>query len=154
MGSLSQRNLTRRIVPGVPFVRIAKAVLPGWDLSLAFVTSGEAKKLNKALRKKSYVPNVLSYVTEKKSGEVIICLEEAKKQAPDYDLSYLQFVGLLFIHALLHLNGMPHGPTMERRERVLMTRFVSTPHGTTNRNRNRHRKSPSKSGGSRGGTRG
>ncbi len=153
MSTLSTRNLTRAKPPVVPFARIAKSILPSWEVSLAFVGPTEATRLNKTLRKKSYVPNVLSYVSSKKAGEVIICLQEAKKQAPDYDLSYPQFVAFLFIHALLHLKGMPHGPTMEKRERALLVRFVPLQHGTKNRNGNRHRKSPGKGGSRRGGTR-
>ncbi|MBP9817054.1 MAG: rRNA maturation RNase YbeY [Candidatus Pacebacteria bacterium] len=153
MSALGIRNLTRAKLPVVPYARIAKAILPSWEVSLAFVGPTEAKRLNRSLRKKSYVPNVLSYASDTKSGEVIICLQEAKKQAPEYDLSYPQFVAFLFIHALLHLKGMPHGPTMEKRERALLARFVSLHNGTKNRNGNRHRKSPSKGGSRRGGTR-
>lgn len=127
MKGLSTRNLTRRSVPGVPFTKIAKAILPTWELSLVFVTPEEAKRLNKTLRKKTYTPNVLSYESAPKSGEVIICLSVAKEQAPEYGLPYAAFVGLLFIHALLHLKGERHGTTMEKRERALLARFVSIP---------------------------
>ena len=127
MKGLSTRNLTRRSVPGVPFAKIAKSILPTWELSLVFVTPAEATRLNTTLRKKTYTPNVLSYASSKKSGEVIICLSVAKTQAPEYGLSYTAFVTLLFIHALLHLKGERHGTTMEKRERALLARFVSIP---------------------------
>ena len=152
MTTLSIRNLTRRLTPKVPFARIAKEVLPGWEVSLVFHTEAAAKKLNTTLRKKTYVPNVLSYVSGDKSGEVIICLAEAKLQAPEHGLSYPGFTALLFIHALLHLKGMPHGTTMEKRERALVARYVPI-HGTTHSNRHRHRNTPNKSGGGRGGAR-
>lgn len=130
---------------------IAAAVLPGWEISLVFAGEMRAQQLNRALRKKSYVPNVLSYETTPKgvragsararaaqrSGEIIICPAVAKKQAPDYEMPYKAFIAYLFIHGLLHLKGHPHGATMERYERALMTRFGLTTslHGPTHRNR-------------------
>jgi rRNA maturation RNase YbeY len=88
---------------------------------------------------------VLSYATGKKSGEIIICLEVAQEQAPEYGLSYPNFVGLLFIHALFHLKGMRHGSTMEKAERQVIARIASIyPNETPHRNRNRHRHEPNK----------
>jgi probable rRNA maturation factor len=139
MTAVSIRNFTRRPAPRSAFEEIAKAALPGWDISLVFVGTAKAKALNQQLRKKSYVPNVLSYESGTKSGEVIICLEVAKKQAPDYDMTYENFVPYLFIHALLHLKGYPHGTTMEKRERVLMTRLLHvSPSFNETTNRHRH----------------
>ena len=116
---------------------MAAAVLPGWELSLVFAGERRAQSLNQRLRNKSYIPNVLSYESGKKSGEIIICLEVAKKEAPSYDMPYRTFVGYLFIHGLLHLKGHPHGTTMERYERELVSRFigVTTKDGATHRNR-------------------
>lgn len=126
MSHLDIRSFTSSRRPTLPYTKMAQAVLPSWELSLVFAAPKEAQKLNKQLRRKSYVPNVLSYPVGKKSGEIVICLSEAKRQAPDFDLSYRGFVGLLFIHALLHLKGRRHGPTMEREERRLLSRFVPT----------------------------
>lgn len=145
-GTLDIRNFTRRDpAPGVPFNKLASAVLPGWEISLVFAGARRAQQLNVALRNKSYAPNVLSYETTTNarhsalhSGEIIICPEIAKKQAPDYGMPYKAFIAYLFIHGLLHLKGHPHGATMERKERELMTRFgfnASSRNGTTHRNR-------------------
>ncbi len=125
MSTLDIRNMTRRPAPRFPYEQALQSVLPAWDISLVFSGASRAKSLNWNLRRKKYVPNVLSYETGKASGEIIICLEEAKKQAPSYEMAYAPFVGFLFIHALLHLKGYPHGPTMERRERELLSRFVT-----------------------------
>lgn len=133
--------------PRFAYEDIAKDVLPGWEVSLAFVTPATAKRLNMQLRKKSYTPNVLSYKAGAKHGEIIICLEVAKKQAPDYGMPYPKFVLYLFIHGLLHLEGRRHGTTMEKREEVLLMQFSSArPNGTKNRNRNRHRNLPGQGG--------
>lgn len=147
--SLDIRNFTRRApAPGVPFIDIAKAILPGWEISLVFAGEQRAQQLNIALRNKDYIPNVLSYETSSKSargsqrsGEIIICPGIAKKEASSYGMSYKKFIAYLFIHGLLHLKGQPHGATMEKKERELMTRFGFTvlssksPNGKTNRNR-------------------
>jgi rRNA maturation RNase YbeY len=134
---------------------VAERVLPGWDLSLAFVAPLQARGLNEELRGKSYVPNVLSYESGRKSGEIVICLSEAAKQAKSYGMTERAFVLYLFIHAVLHLKGWVHGGTMEKRERKLLAEFATSgakplPNETTNRNRHRHRHVPSKDGRRRG----
>jgi len=145
--SLDIRNFTRRVpARGVPFSRIAEAVLPGWDISLVFAGERRAQNLNIALRGKDYVPNVLSYETggprpkaAAGSGEIIICPAVARQQAPAYGMPYADFVAYLFIHGLLHLKGYPHGATMEKYERGNLARFgfksPSFTNGTTHRNR-------------------
>ncbi len=134
------KDFTRRKAPGLSFTQMAHAVLPGWEISLVFVGATRAKELNQRLRKKDYVPNVLSYVSGTKSGEIIICLAVAREQAPQHELSYTDFVAFLFIHGLYHLKGLPHGATMERLERKTLARFTritltAPSHGSAHRNR-------------------
>jgi rRNA maturation RNase YbeY len=124
--SVDIRNFTRQTVPKAPYQKIAETALPGWEISLVFAGETRAQAMNVQLRKKSYIPNVLSYESGKKSGEIVICLMEAKRQAPSYDMSYSKFVAYLFIHGLLHLKGHPHGATMDTHERLLLKRFIST----------------------------
>lgn len=131
------RNLTRSKTPVLPFEKVASHILPGWNISLAFVGETRAQCLNMALRGKTYTPNVLSYAVGKKSGEIIICPSVARKQAPDYQLSTINYQLFLFIHALLHLKGGRHGATMEATERELLSRFV--PLKKNNASKNRHR---------------
>jgi probable rRNA maturation factor len=141
MTTLDIRNFTRSSpAKGVSFLKITEAVLPGWEISLVFAGETRAQNLNIALRKKDYIPNVLSYETGIKSGEIIICPSIAKKQAPLYGMPNNDFIAYLFIHGLLHLKGQPHGATMEKNERTFLARFgFNTPYisnGSTNRNRN------------------
>jgi len=135
------KNLTRRRTASrALFSKVAAHVLPGWDISLVFVGPTKARTLNKQLRGKDYIPNVLSYVVGEKSGEIIICPSEAAKQAPDYSLPPTTYHLYLFIHGLLHIKGRAHGVTMERCERKLLAQFAKGTvraklHVTTNRNR-------------------
>ena len=141
MTTLDTRNFTRQAPPAFPFKDALTAALPGWEMSLVFAGETRAQNMNIALRGKDYVPNVLSYESGNKSGEIVICLEIAKRQAPSYGLSYRDFVGLLFIHGCMHLKGMQHGDTMDRRERSLLQRFTRANLSRTSNvptHRNRH----------------
>ncbi|MBU6490743.1 rRNA maturation RNase YbeY [Patescibacteria group bacterium] len=156
MASVSIKNLTRRTsVPRFAYTDVSVTALPGWDISLVFVAPARARALNERLRGATYTPNVLSYVSGTRSGEIIICLREAEKQATAYAMSERVFVLYLFIHGLLHLKGMAHGGTMEKRERTLLAQFATSgvrahPHVPTHRHRNRHRHVPGKAGRRRG----
>ncbi|HRH55475.1 MAG TPA: rRNA maturation RNase YbeY [Candidatus Paceibacterota bacterium] len=124
MTLLDTRNFTRSKPPSFPYEEALHLILPGWEMSLVFAGETRARQMNVALRNKDYVPNVLSYESGNKSGEIVICPSIAKKQAPEYDMSYTQFIGLLFIHGCLHLKGMQHGATMEAQERLLLKRLT------------------------------
>ncbi|NNM83909.1 rRNA maturation RNase YbeY [Candidatus Parcubacteria bacterium] len=123
---VSIRNTTRSSIGGsrVVFSKIAEEVLPGWDISLVFVGTKRARSLNKKLRGKTYIPNVLSYALPQKSGEIIICPHEAERQAPAYALSKRNFILYLFIHGILHIKGWAHSGKMEKCEKYLLARFA------------------------------
>jgi len=152
MAGVSIRNFTRRrTAPRAVFSAIAKEILPGWDISLAFVGPAKARALNVRLRRKSYTPNVLSYAVGKKNGEIIICLATATKQASTHNMDERTFILYLFIHGALHIKGWTHSGRMEKCERMLLAKFAKSagrllPNVTTHRNRHRHRHVPSKNG--------
>jgi rRNA maturation RNase YbeY len=138
MKAVSIKNLTRqhpKVLAGLPFEKVAEEVLPGWDISLVFIGPKKARALNKKLRNKDYAPQVLSYVVGKKSGEIFICLAEAKKQASSFCLTPSAYCLLLFIHGALHIKGWAHGVTMEKCEQKLLARYVAT---HSDRHRHRH----------------
>ena len=126
MGSLAisyESSRTPRVKRAV-FVSTKEAVLgKSYELSLSFISSARSKALNKRYRGKNKPANVLSFPLEKKSGEILICPAEARRQAPDFGESAEHFVFSLFIHGLFHLKGLRHGGTMERRERTIKNRF-------------------------------
>ncbi len=129
MRSLSVRNLTRSKIPASAlFEKARTAGLSSWDISLVFVGATRARGLNKSLRNKTYTPNVLSYEVGPHSGEIIICPEVAKKQAPLHGHTTHDFMLALFIHGLFHLKGMRHGTTMEKSERATLARVIGTNH--------------------------
>ena len=103
--------------PTLPFEKMKDEILgKTYSLSLIFIGEKRAGTLNKAYRKKSYVPNVLSFPLDTKVGEVYICIKKAKREARQYDMTLKGFVGFLFIHGLLHLKGLDHGDTMTKAE--------------------------------------
>lgn len=117
----------------IPFTRLKNLVLgKNFNLSLVFTYPDHSRELNKKYRKKNKPANILSFPLSKKSGEIFIDLITTKKDAKKFQMSFKDFVTLLFIHGLLHLKGMRHGDTMERREKKLL-------HGATNLGRDRHR---------------
>ncbi|MBX4189015.1 rRNA maturation RNase YbeY [Candidatus Parcubacteria bacterium] len=131
----SIQNLTKAkgTPEGAPFKATKRKVL-GDSYRLSLVLCGDAlsRRLNRAYRKKDKPTNVLAFPLSKDSGEIFINLKKVKPFSVEF----------LFIHGLLHLKGMEHGATMERREQELLKKFYGPPH----RSRNRHRNVPSKGG--------
>ncbi len=154
--TFSVTNLARHTpVPRFPYTRIAASVLPGWEISLVFVSALRARSLNERLRGKTYTPNVLSYAVGKKNGEIFICRDAADSEASAYGMSERIFVLYLFIHGLLHLKGEAHSGTMEQRERKLLAKYTKSgvsarTHAPTHSNRNRHRHVSGEAGRRRG----
>lgn len=123
--NFSVRNLTKGKPPRLPF-KLAKNLTLGekYDLSLVFVSESESKSLNKKYRGKDKPANVLSFPLSKNAGEMVICLKEARRDAPRFNMGYPSFVALLFIHGLLHLKGMRHGSKMEGKEKEILKKLI------------------------------
>ncbi len=94
-----------------------------YDLSLAFVSTVEMRKITKKYKHKNVASNVLAFPLSKTSGEILICPATARTQCRSYGMSERVFIVYLFIHGLLHLQGLRHGVTMEREERRIMHTF-------------------------------
>ncbi|MEK7604464.1 MAG: rRNA maturation RNase YbeY [Patescibacteria group bacterium] len=153
MRAVSIKNETRSALggPRLVYAKVAAEMLPGWELSLVFVGPTKARALNTSLRKKTYTPNVLSYVVGEKSGEIIICPSVARVEAASYGLNPADCILYFFIHGVLHIKGWRHGATMEKCEQELMARFASSAsrsliNVTTHSHRHRHRDVPGKDG--------
>jgi probable rRNA maturation factor len=110
INNLSKTRLDKRI-----FSTVAKKVLSGENrrtenLSLAFVSKAEIKKLNKKFRRKNKATDVLSFGLKEKGylGEVIICPEVVKENAKKYGNTFKIELIKIFIHGVLHLLGYDH----------------------------------------------
>ena len=52
-----------------------------YELSFAYLSDSEIKKLNKTYRKKNEPTDILSFPLTKWSGEVVVSLQQVKKKA-------------------------------------------------------------------------
>lgn len=123
-------NLTNFAVDKKFFLGVAKKVLKGENkekenISIAFVSSAEIRKLNKKYRKKDKPTDVLSFgrVLGFKSNlaEVIICPEVVKKNGDELEK--------MLIHGILHILGYDHEESekealkMEKKQDYYLSKF-------------------------------
>jgi probable rRNA maturation factor len=110
--------------PAFPYQEIKEAILGAkYELSVAFVGTKRAQRLNREYRHKDYVPNVLSFPLDPTHGELYLCPEIAYPEAKDFNLTKDGYIAFLFIHGCLHLKGYDHGDTMESLEQRYLKRF-------------------------------
>jgi len=118
-------NQTNRVCPAT-FLRRAPALLKAVqvvagvkmaEVSLVLVDSLLIKQLNRRYRRINKVTDILSftYQVAPVKGELIICLEQAARQAKRRRQSLSRELSLLLVHGLLHLNGYDHKKLNERR---------------------------------------
>jgi rRNA maturation RNase YbeY len=79
--------------------KLVKLNIP--ELSIAIVNDARMKALNKKYRHKNKITDVLAF----DYGEIIICLNQTKRQAKTLGLSTEQELATLLIHGILHLSG-------------------------------------------------
>jgi len=79
-------------------------------ISLALVSKSEIRRLNRVYRHQNKITDVLSFNIDSQEilGEVVICLEIAKKQAQDKRETISSELKLLTIYGILHLLGYDH----------------------------------------------
>ncbi|MFT6829644.1 MAG: rRNA maturation RNase YbeY [Candidatus Paceibacteria bacterium] len=117
---------TKGRIPILPFVDIKDAILgAGYDLSLVFPTLDHSEELHLKWKKKSGPVNILSFPLDEESGEIIMTLSQARKEARNYERNYHDHLVFLFIHGCLHLKGYVHGAKMEQQERFYCEQFSS-----------------------------
>ena len=79
------------------------------ELSIVFLSTAEAKRINSKFRKKKYATDVLSFEGQfDLLGDLILCSNIVKKQAASHNLAYRQEAAYLVLHGLLHLLGYEH----------------------------------------------
>ncbi len=118
------KRTVRSHVPSLPYETLAKKVLSAsYELSLVICGDGLARKINKTHRRKTYAANVLSFPLSKKEGELFLNADAAAREARRFGTTHQKRLALLFVHGLLHLKGLPHGRTMDERERRVLRAF-------------------------------
>lgn len=124
MFSISNTTKQKPLNSKEDFFRIKKEILKEkYELSLVFIGDTKAKKLNWQFRKKTYIPNVLSFPIDKDIGEIFINLRVAKKESNKFKMSQKNYIRFLFIHGCLHLKGLDHGQEMEKEENKFIKKF-------------------------------
>lgn len=90
-----------------------------YDLSIAFVSGTEMRKLNKQYRHSDKTTDVLSFEGEGNFfGEIIMNYAQIKKQAAEFGNSAESELVFILIHGLLHLLGY-NDTTDEGREEMI-----------------------------------
>ena len=118
------RTTIRGSQPRIQYERIARDVLgPRYQLSLVICGDKLAQRINKAYRKKSYSPNVLSFELDTNEGEIFLNLRKAEREARQFKTTLQKRLALLFVHGLYHLKGLDHGDTMEALEQKTLRKF-------------------------------
>ena len=113
-------NLDLTIVEKISYKILSFLSLENKDLSILFVDDKRIKDLNRQFRGVDSVTDVLSFSQDEgvlnisnMLGDVVISLEQAKRQASLSNNSYEQEVFYLIIHSVLHLIGYDHYNNIE-----------------------------------------
>ena len=85
------------------------------ELSIALIGDHEMRRLNSKYRKKNRTTDVLSFAVEGYPkaatgmlGDVVISVEQARRQAKEHGTTLKSEMATLLIHGLLHLLGFDH----------------------------------------------
>jgi probable rRNA maturation factor len=103
------------------------------ELGVTVVDDNEILELNREYREKDRVTDVLSFPqfeghedllddllndeTETLIGDVVICYEQAERQAEEYGTGLTREMLYLFVHSVMHLFGYDH---MDEEEKAFM----------------------------------
>ena len=102
--------------------KIFKKVKEPLSMEIVFVTEKEIAKMNLNFRQIDRPTDVLSFVNDdeniKSLGDIFISLDQARKQALEYEHSYEREVGFLAVHGYLHLKGYDHHSKDEEKEMI------------------------------------
>jgi probable rRNA maturation factor len=79
-------------------------------LTVVFLDTGPARKLNRDFRDRDYATDVLSFPSGdgESLGDLAICPQVVRRQAAELDLSFKAELGYMVLHGLLHLLGYDH----------------------------------------------
>lgn len=97
-----------------------------YGLSVALVSPGTIKKINKTYLRRNRVTDVLSFPSvksmdpfQKRSlGEIIICPQKIKKDSRKYKIDFETEFSRVLIHGVLHILGYDHEESAKESERM------------------------------------
>ncbi len=80
------------------------------ELTIVFLNSAPARKLNKKFRGRDYATDILSFepMGEGSFGEFVMCPQVLAQQAEEHGWSFKFECALMIIHGILHLLGYDH----------------------------------------------
>jgi len=123
-------GVIRRLAP--PLLR--EVGRPGWSLSVLLTDGPGIMAYNRQFKGRASPTDVLDYQGEGEDeegrpclGDLVISVEQAAEQAPEYGNTPEEELQVLLIHGVLHLTGMDHetdGGAMETRERELRRSLI------------------------------
>jgi len=99
------------------------------EVNVVLVPAQAIRRLNHTYRHHDRVTDVLSFAYQSSPvvGDIVICLEQAQRQARRYRRSLLKELELLLIHGSLHLAGWDHQQPGERSAMRALEQRVQTP---------------------------
>jgi rRNA maturation RNase YbeY len=122
--NLEVKRMTKGKLPSLPFVRIKDEILgKGYELSITFVQKKVIEELSNQFKGDKSHKNILSFPLTKTSGEIILNLETIRTEAKNFDKKYMEYLGFLVIHGMLHLKGHVHSSKMEAEEKKFVKMF-------------------------------
>lgn len=75
------------------------------ELSIVLIGDARMKSINKRYRRQNKTTDVLTFDYGKEQGEIIICLNQTKRQAKKAKHSLNRELEMLLLHGILHLGG-------------------------------------------------
>jgi probable rRNA maturation factor len=99
------------------------AARPGAEVTLRVVGVAEARRLNRAFRRRDYATNVLSFGYSSTQGDIVLCHPVIAREARAQGKSLAAHYAHLVVHGAFHLRGLRHGRRMERAEIALLRRL-------------------------------
>jgi len=132
--SVNKKNVQETVDKFIEFYKLKEKI----ELSIAFVSNKEIKRLNKAYRGIDSATDVLSFgkimeiavkaannkdvsnIEIPELAEIIISYEQARRQAKNNKITIKNEINRLLIHGLLHLAGYDHKTDKEEKKMIVM----------------------------------
>ncbi len=112
-------NLTTKQINEKFFKKVSEFILKRekkrLELSIVLVGGKKIRELNKKYRKKNRLTDVLAF-SYNHSGEIVICLEQVRKNATRFNSNYKKELTQVLIHGILHLLGYDHEKSQKKAE--------------------------------------